>query len=379
MNPRRMLILLTIVLIIGAGGFAAWLFSLPETTRSEAPGPIAMQEREATLKALRPAKRERPVIAIVGLNDATETTDYLMPYGVLKRADVADVFLVSTEGGPVQLYPALSVESELSIAEFDQRFQQGADYVIVPAMEPNDAPKVLEWLQAQSKGGAMVIGVCAGATVVANAGMLDGRRATSHWFYLPDMLERHPAIQSVADRRYVIDGNLATTTGISASMPMSLTLVEAIAGREKAIEVARSVGLEHWDAAHRSADFGLTRSFATTVMGNIVAFWKKESLPLPLQPDMDEIVLALQADAWSRTYRSKIYTVSTDESPVATRNGVRIRPDRVISGLPAESPLPGVQGQAAMPSLDANLEAISARYGRATANVVAMQLEYRWR
>jgi len=81
-----MLILLTIVLIIGAGGFAAWLFSLPETARSEAPGPIAMQEREATLNALRPAKRERPVIAIVGLNDATETTDYLMPYGVLKRA-----------------------------------------------------------------------------------------------------------------------------------------------------------------------------------------------------------------------------------------------------------------------------------------------------
>ena len=60
------------------------------------------------LTALKPPKRQRPLIAIVGINDATEVTDYLMPYGILRRADVADVVALATEPGSVTLYPALT-------------------------------------------------------------------------------------------------------------------------------------------------------------------------------------------------------------------------------------------------------------------------------
>ena len=70
------------------------------------------------LQELQP-RQERPVIAIIGINDATETTDYLMPYGVIKRADVAEVFLLATQPGAVKLYPALTVEPHATIAEFD--------------------------------------------------------------------------------------------------------------------------------------------------------------------------------------------------------------------------------------------------------------------
>ena len=65
--------------IVGSCGGASW-----------AP-PITKDEANAILDGLKPHKRERPVIAIIGINDATETTDYLMPYGVLRRSDVADV------------------------------------------------------------------------------------------------------------------------------------------------------------------------------------------------------------------------------------------------------------------------------------------------
>src|SRR5690606_14082091 len=77
---------------------------------------------------------KRPVIAVVGLNQATETTDYLLTAGVLRRADVADVVLLATNRGPVQLYPALKVEADQSLSEFDALHPEGADYVIVPAM-----------------------------------------------------------------------------------------------------------------------------------------------------------------------------------------------------------------------------------------------------
>ena len=136
------------------------------------------------IAALKSPKRERPLVAIIGINDATETTDYLMPYGILRRAGVADVVALATEPGPVTLYPALKIEPQATVAEFDTRHPEGADYVIVPAMSRDDDPAVLQWLRSQAAKGAIIIGVCAGAKVVAAAGLLDGRRATTHWYYL---------------------------------------------------------------------------------------------------------------------------------------------------------------------------------------------------
>lgn len=70
---------------------------------------------------------DRPLVAVVGLNDATETTDYLMPAGILRRADVADVVMLSQKSGPVRLFPALKVEADATIATFDAAHPDGAD------------------------------------------------------------------------------------------------------------------------------------------------------------------------------------------------------------------------------------------------------------
>jgi len=378
MNRRRALGLGLLIVIVLLGGFAAWLARLPG---EPPPGPapdIVLAEEAATLKSLQPPKRERPVVAIIGLNQATETTDYLMPYGILRRADIAEVMLVSIHGGPVRLYPALAVQSDLGIDEFDARFPSGADYVVVPAMDPHDDPEVIAWIRKQAAAGATIIGVCAGATVVAASGLLDGKRAVSHWYYLPGMLERHPQITHVADRRYVVDGSVATTTGISASMPMSLTLVEAIAGRNKADAVARSLGVTHWDARHRSEAFALTRRFATTVMANsALSVLGKESLSIGLQTGVDEVALALMADAWSRTYRSRAVTVSENDL-VTTRNGARLIPDRVASDSEETDATLLLSQKRPAVVLDDALSQIAARYGERTAQVVAMQLEYQW-
>src|SRR5262245_54850160 len=199
-----------------------WILSLPPATAPGVPPPIAREEAEATLGALKPPKRRRPLLAIIGINDATETTDYLMPYGILRRADVGDVVALATEPGPVTLYPALKVEPQATVAQFDAQHPEGADYVIVPAMSRDDHPAVMRWLKSQAAKGATFIGVCAGARVVAAAGLLDGKRGTTHWYYRPELLRKHPTLQYVADRRFVTNAGVATTTGISASMPMML-------------------------------------------------------------------------------------------------------------------------------------------------------------
>ena len=143
-----------------------------------APAPIAREEADATIAALKPPKRTAPADRDLGINDATETTDYLMPYGILRRADVADVVALATDPGPVTLFPALKVEPQATVADFDARHPEGADYVIVPAMSRDDDPAALNWIKSQATKGAMIIGVCAGAKVIGAAGLLDSKRAT---------------------------------------------------------------------------------------------------------------------------------------------------------------------------------------------------------
>lgn len=355
--------------------FGGWLFSLPPAASSTtAPPPIEQRENEALLEALKPPKRTRPLIAILGINDATETTDYLVPYGVLRRSSVADVVLLATEPGPVKLFPALEVEPQATTADFDAQHPEGADYVLVPAMSHDDDPTALAWLNKQSARGAMIVGVCAGAKVVAEAGLLDGKRGTTHWYYLEELRDEHPAMHYVANRRFVVDRGVVTTTGITASIPLSLTLIEAIAGRDRAEAVGREIGVTQWDARHDSNAFRFTRPFALTVLRNAIAFWNRERFGIELNAGIDEMSLALVADAWSRTYRSRAVTFSRTAGAKETRNGVRVLPDSVGASWPAERVL--VVGGPPAKALDEALQTITARYGLATTSVVAMQLEY---
>jgi transcriptional regulator GlxA family with amidase domain len=373
---KRIFVIVLGLIALGAIGFGGWIISLPPETVVDRSPVVPQEESDATLAALKPPKRQRPLIAILGANAGTETTDYLMPYGILKRADVADVFLVATAAGPVNLYPVLKVDAQATTAGFDAQHPDGADYVIVPAMQHPDDPAVLKWIKAQHEKGATVIAVCVGALVVANTGLLDGRRATTHWYYVDEMLKQHPSIQYVPNRRLVVDRGVATTTGISASMPISLTLIEAIAGHEKAAAVAEELGARRWSARHNSAVYKFTRPFALTAMGNRLAFWDHEDLGLALTPGVDEVALALVADAWSRTFRSRAITFAATTNAVETRNGVRIYPEKAAAEWPAALLLEPIGSEPAADALDEALRQITVRYGIGTARFVAMQLEY---
>jgi transcriptional regulator GlxA family with amidase domain len=210
---------------------------------------------------------------------------------------------------------------------------------------------------------------------VAAAGLLDDKKATTHWYYLKDLLAEHSSIQYVRDRRLVADRGVASTTGITASMPMTLTLIEAIAGRDKAQTTANELGLSGWHARHSSAAFKFTRAFALTAIANALAIWGHEKLGLALAPGVDEVSLALMADAWSRTYRSRALTFAATDRVVDSRNGMRIFPDEIARTWPAGQLLPPIGRKPAAEKLEEALQAIAERDGARTSDFVAMQLE----
>ncbi|MBL8200407.1 MAG: DJ-1/PfpI family protein [Chromatiales bacterium] len=320
--------------------------------------------------------RARPVVAVVGENAGTELADFVIPYGILSRSGAAEVLAVATQPGPMQMRPALRLQPDLTLASFDERFPDGADYVIVPAvMTTEKKPSALvEWIRNQSTKGASIVSICDGALTVAEAGVFKGRRATGHWATYSRRKRDYPDTQWLENTRYVADGKALSSAGVTAAIPLSLALVEAIAGTERAMTVARDLGLSDWNNAHDSDQFHLGPGVYLIAIRNWLL--PRQEIGLPVTEGMDEIALALTADAFSRTYRSRAYTVAEFAGPVRTRAGLALLPDRVKGddALPRylREPFEGRSTQA----LDAALTDIAALYGRSTANFVGLQLEY---
>lgn len=146
-------------------------------------------------------------------------------------------------------------------------------------------------------------------------------------------------------------------------MPMALTLIEAIACRDKAQAVGRDLGIMQSDARHDREAFQFTRPFALTAISNGLALWNSDRLGIELVPNIDEVSLALVADAWSRTYRSRAVTFAVTADPQQTRNDIRIIADEVATSWPAWQRLPAIESQPPAQALDQVLQQIEARYG----------------
>jgi putative intracellular protease/amidase len=346
----------------------------PVTKTTAADTEITAEEHARTIKAMKPPKRARPVIAVVAENDGTETTDFIVPYAVLAASGSAEVFAVAPDNRPIKMLPALTIAPHMTIAEFKKRFPDGADYLIVPKIERTADEDVVSWIQEESTGGAIIVGVCSGVQTVAAAGLLEDRNATGHWYDLDGLRKGHPTMRWVRDRRYVVDRGVVTTTGVSASLPVSLALVEAIAGRPRAQSLALELGVQRWDEQHNSAAFFLDTKTKMTAMQNR-ATPQKDVFALPVANGVDDISLSFTADSWSRTFRSKAITVG-DEN-ITTRYGLKLVPD-ARTAAPEAQLLPAPESIDSAKALPKTLRDIEARYGQDTAKFVALQLEYAW-
>lgn len=117
-----------------------------------------------------------------------------------------------------------------------------ADTVIVPAWRDIDEippAALLDALRAADARGARILSVCSGAFVLAHAGLLDGRRATTHWMYAPMLAERFPDADIDPDVLYVVDGNVSTSAGTAAGIDLCLHVVRLDHGAAVANALAR--------------------------------------------------------------------------------------------------------------------------------------------
>jgi putative intracellular protease/amidase len=319
--------------------------------------------------------RARPVVAVVGENSGTELVDFMIPYGVLADSGVADVIALGTEAGPIQMRPALRVQPQQTLSGFDDASPQGADYVVVPAFTEDKVhdPVLIAWLRAQSAKGATVVSICDGALVVANAGLFDGHRATGHWATQGQRESEHPGTRWQRNVRYVADGKVVSSAGVSAAIPTSLALVEAIGGTDLARQVAARLGTDGWSDRHDSDRFGIGAETVFTYVGNRY-LWRTEQLVVTVADAVDDIALALTLDAYGRTMRGRVAIRSESGAPVQSSHGLQLLPAQAGGASPAREL--AIPAGASLAALDKALADIGQRYGRATERYVELEMEY---
>ena len=191
----------------------------------------------------------RIAVAVVLGATGSVVTDALAPIEVFARSSAFFVYTVSVHRQPVPLSGGLHVLPDHALADVDAGTAPRPGVVVVPAVidptGPAQAP-LRAWITRQANRGARILGVCAGSVLLAETGLLDGLQATSFWQRISGLRRAHPAVRWRSGVRYVEDGPVTTTAGVTSGVVGALRLVEKLAGTQEAERIGTDIGYPGW-------------------------------------------------------------------------------------------------------------------------------------
>src|SRR5689334_17816823 len=203
--------------------------------------PGARGARREPMRVAMLAFQDVQVLDVMGpLEVFSRTARWLRDHG--HRADLAyTVEIVSLKRGAFRTSSGLRLHADHAIAEVDR----GVDTLLVAGgigvERFRDHAGLLRWIRRQSGQVRRLASICTGAFFLAEAGLLEGRRATTHWNHCDAFARQFPRITVEPDTIFVRDGSLYTSAGVTAGMDLALALVEEDFGREVALAAAREL------------------------------------------------------------------------------------------------------------------------------------------
>jgi transcriptional regulator GlxA family with amidase domain len=178
---------------------------------------------------------------LVVLFDDVQSLDVSGPVEVFAGADTCtpgsyEIRTASLDGGPVRTSSGLTLVPDGALED-----GIGPDLLVVPGGRGTRGadPRLVDWLRRNGPRARRLVSVCTGAILLAEAGLLAGRRATTHWAYCEKLARDHPEIDVDADPIFVRDDHVCTSAGVTAGIDLALALVEEDLGRNVALTVAR--------------------------------------------------------------------------------------------------------------------------------------------
>lgn len=178
------------------------------------------------------------ILDVVGPLEILTGTKFFIPEG----PEPYRVTVLANEAGAVETTSGLTVTAHQSFADASTDTDP-IDMLIVSgghgtADALNDA-QLMEYVRSAALRSKRIVSICTGAMVLAEAGILDGKRASTHWWWCPVLERKYPKVTVDRDAIFVRDGNVWTSAGVTAGMDLALSLVEMDWGHDIALEVAR--------------------------------------------------------------------------------------------------------------------------------------------
>ncbi|WP_160573512.1 DJ-1/PfpI family protein [Actinomadura physcomitrii] len=338
---------------IGSRGFASYRYAPPEAGRPPAVAPPVHA----------PGK---PTVAVVVGNAGANVADTLVPYGLLASTGRFNVYTVAPERRPVPLLGGLDLVPDLDFAQLSGRLGGRApDVTVVPEM-PSDKDsdrRVIGWLRSTGSRG-LVLGVCTGARLVADAGLLDGREATTHWYRLSGLEDAHPAVHWRRGVRYLDEGNVITTGGLLSSVDGTLRVIERFAGTGTAAAAARAAGWGRYSPGTpaRMPESRLSPSNAIVHLLNLGFRSNTSTVGVVLTGGVGELELASVFSPYAEVKAARTVAIAATAT-VRSRHGLTFVPRERLAGAVDDVDRLMVPGAAAAANRDPGIAAAARRAG----------------
>ena len=192
------------------------------------------------------------------LFEKAELLDFAGPYEAFSSAGRYDgakyfnTFSVGEQKGSITSFNGLPCGIEY---DFDDAPE--IDILVVPGGQGTrteiDNPVVIDWINEVAGKAELMTSVCTGSFLLAKAGLLDGKKATTHWGSIERLREAFPNTEVLEQVRFVDDGFVVSSAGVSAGIDMSLHVIERLCGREAAESAARLMEYDYWPMAAGSS------------------------------------------------------------------------------------------------------------------------------
>lgn len=231
-----------------------------------------------------------------------------------------DIQFISEKGGGVRSSSGLTLDTKrMGSASFDTLVVDGANE---PATLP---PAIIKFVKAAPRRCRRVAATCTGAFVLAEAGLLDGRRATTHWLYAKTLQAKYPAARIDEDRIFISDGPIWTSAGMSAGIDLALALVEADFGNETARSVAKKLVLYHRRSGGQSQFSELLDLAPKSDRIQTALDYAKKNLHRPLTVNQLAEAAHLSPRQFSRAFHAE-----TGQSPAKAIENLRVEAARLL-------------------------------------------------
>ncbi len=261
-----------------------------------------------------------------------------------------NVFSVAPDLGIKSLTGGLDVIPHYSFADMDQMLGKSLDIIVIPFMPIMDEKKyapVREWIRKHSSEKTILLSICNGAENLANTGLLNGKSAATHWGDIGRLIKSYPEIQWVKDQRYVSQGNIVSSAGLTSGMDATLYVISQQLGEAAAKQVANELQYPsyHYVNEPKMEPFTAGLSDITYILNQSYQ-WNKAKAGVLLYPGADELDLSAAFDTYGASGTTTTLTISREHQPIVTKHGLNLVARYQMNEVPSLSKMIVVGPQA---------------------------------